>query len=211
MTRINEIQFNTTNNSVPSARLENSEPNSIWSETSSSPQVKIQKPVNEMSEREIANELHGELNKKNKERITELLDGLNSKNVYNTYAYYQSISRSNGEIAATKEEQEELNSWFPNYRSIKFHAKRPETLFQGILNNEALNIEEKREYLHKLCDSLVEYAKGRKDVPGYRVSKFQERQDFLISECTPREKSAANNSYELEEALAVMLGYAGKK
>lgn len=157
----------------------------------------------------LANDLLKVLNGNDKNYIKTFINRINKNNIQDVYALYFAQSETYGEIAATDKEKKLLENFFTSLilsRQIKNRAKRPETLYQGILNNKTLNTKEKEVYLTYLTNMFIENAKlnnfSQKDIEEF--SQFaQKKIKFIVSS----EASIVQNAYSLEDALAELYGW----
>lgn len=147
----------------------------------------------------LANDLLQTLNSDNKEKINDLLNNqLTVDNVYNVNNKYVALSKQESELAATEIEKKKLK-WGVT-RGVKERANRPETIYQGILNNQVLSLEEKKEYLHIVTNKYIEYAR-KKGVSEDKINEFINYSNQQIENCTFNESPTILNAVRLEDGL----------
>lgn len=176
----------------------------------------------------LAHDLMKELNGNDTEKIEALMKELKDlppSRVKEIYAFYQhraiyttqnESDMYKQEIAATDAEKKELgadadgflekiwNTLTYNYKRVKLGAKRPESLYQGILNNPALSLEKKREYLELVSNKMIKYAK-EEGFSNTQIEKYEKSAKIQIQDATSYDSSVVNNSQGLEEDLADLL------
>lgn len=112
----------------------------------------------------LAYDLIEQLNGDDKQSIKELMGRINIHNYKTVYSQYIKMTRLLDERASTKEERQ--RSWHST-RNKKVRGARPESLLQGILNNESLTLDEKEEYMLFFVDKYIEDAQNKNVNPQY--------------------------------------------
>lgn len=112
----------------------------------------------------LAYDLIEQLNGDDKQNIKNLLGRINIHNYKNVYSQYIKMARLLDERASTKEERQ--RSWHST-RNKKVRGARPESLIQGILNNDSLTLDEKEEYIFFFVNKYIEDAQNKNVNPQY--------------------------------------------
>ncbi len=155
----------------------------------------------------LAYDLFNELNGSDTQKIDNLIkNSIYRVNVRDVCTKYQMLAKTKGETAATLDERKLIGKFLVNHKKLKVNGLRDETLFQGILNNKALSLDKKREYLTFLTNNYIEYAQ-KKNIPQDKINVFKKRTDMYIKECTAVNDGGVNNADRIEKALGDLLGY----
>lgn len=178
---------------INKSELSDSEKRQIYTHLKS-----IAKPNSYSANELLACELLNELNNDDKTRIATLMHEITKDNVRHVYAKYVKLAKEQDETAATDEEKQKLK-WFIS-RGVKTAAKRPESLYQGVLNNDTLNLNEKRTYLREITNKYIEFASG-KNFSEEQLVEFKTKANGLIEKCTGQNNSVINNAKALEDLL----------
>lgn len=112
----------------------------------------------------LAYDLIEQLNGNDKQSIKELMSRINIHNYKTVYSHYIKMTRLLDERASTKEERQ--RSWH-SAKNKKVRGARPESLLQGILNNETLTLDEKEDYILFFVDKYIEDAQKKNINPQY--------------------------------------------
>lgn len=132
----------------------------------------------------LAASLFVSLNASDGEKSKALIEKIQPRNVRNVAFFYDTVVAQTQEIAATKKEKEYLGIGKGLFEPIvrflkmnstpdtKINAKLPESLIQGVINQQGVSLEKRCENLEYILNCYIDNAKSA-GVSSEKVSKFQ--------------------------------------